>query len=173
MGLFWVLFLGIVLCVQLQVRTYRSASLYLEDALAASNLASAVIDLQEYGRTHTIRIADVQAAYELYRNAVHGNLQLNEQWEGNNKSLISGTVTVENYTIYNVKGEKVIVYSVDKTGQVQSWEGVLGLVQAPTGRFVESTSVYSEISFPVEGIFGISVTAHKGKLVDVVAQTGA
>ncbi len=167
-GFFWVLFLGIVLCVQLQVRSYRSASLYLEDALAASNLASAVIDLQEYGKTHTIWIADPQEAYELYCDAVRGNLQLTEQWEGINRSLISGRVVVENYTVYNVKSGKVTVYSVDSDGQMKVREGLLGEIQAPNGAVIESTSVYSEISFPIEGIFGISVMAHKGKLVDVV-----
>ena len=167
-GLFWVLFLGILLSVQLQVKAFASASLYLEDALAASNLASAVVDLQEYGRTHTIQIADPGRAYALYCEAVHGNLQLNEQWEGLHSNLISGQVVVETYIVYNVNKNRVTVYSLDSNGQMKVWEDTLGAVWAPNGICIESTSVYSEISFPVKGLLGIRVEAHKGKLVDVV-----
>ena len=167
-GLFLVLFLAIVLCATLQVQSFQASALYLEDALAASNLASAVIDLEEYGISHVVRIADPLAAYQLYCEAVKGNLRINDQWEGSNRALISGTVTVESYIIYNVKGNGVTVHTVDNTGQLYSWQGLKGTVAAPDGQVVEYTSVYSEISFPVKGCFGMEVRAHKGKLVDIV-----
>ena len=169
-GLFMVLFLGIVLCTQLQLRSYHATSLYLEDALAASNLASAVIDLEEYGISHVIQIDSAVAAYERYCDAIMGNLQLDENWEADNKQLISGRVQVENYTIYNVYENVVEVYSVDSDGEVTSWQGLLGAVKAPNNLEIEATSVYSEISFPVEGMLGVSTRAHKGKLVDIVAE---
>lgn len=168
-GLFLILFLGILLCAQLQVAAYRAASLYLEDALAASNLASAVIDLEEYGISHRVQIADPVRAYERYREALRGNLQLNDQWEGINTELISGGLTVERYIIYNVDKEGVEVYELDSTGSVHTWQGAPGTVRAPNDLLIENTSVYSEISFPVEGSFGVRVQAHKGKLVDVVS----
>ena len=40
-GLFFLLFLGVLLCAFLQMEVFRSSSHYLEDALALSNLASA------------------------------------------------------------------------------------------------------------------------------------
>lgn len=169
-GLFLLLFWGVILVTLLQVRSYRATSLYLEDALAASNLASAVIDVEEYGISHTILIGDPQKAYGLYCNAVRGNLNLNEQWEGGNRQLISGKVRVENYVVYNVKDNMVEVHSIDDLGQWSNWQGSLGAVKAPNDIVIETTSVYSEISFPVEGILGTNVYAHKGKLVDVVAQ---
>ena len=49
LGLFLILFLAILLCMQLQVALYRESAMYMEDALALSNLASAVIDIEEYG----------------------------------------------------------------------------------------------------------------------------
>ena len=167
-GLFLVLFLAIVLCANLQVESFGATSLYLEDALAASNLASAVIDLEEYGISHVVRIADPLAAYRLYCDAVKENLGLNEQWEGSNQALISGPVTVEAYIIYNVRRDGVTVHAVDNTGQLYSWQGRKGAVTAPDGQLIEYTSVYSEISFPVKGSFGMEVKAHKGKLVDIV-----
>lgn len=168
MGLFLTLFLMIVLFAQLQIVAFQESSLYMEDALAAANLASAVIDLQEYGISNTIMIADPEKAYEKYCTALKGNLQLNEQWEGNNSSLLSGKVIVENYTIYNVQGNTVTVYYRGNDGLLYVSQEELGACRAPNGVPVVSTGIYSEISFPVNGLFGVQVRAHKGKLVDIV-----
>lgn len=166
-GLFFLLFLAILLSAQLQVEIYRSTSLYLEDALAASNLASAVIDIEEYGISHTVRITDPQEAYNRYVQAVKKNLNLDENWECPNKALISGPVSVERYIIYNVEETVVHVYELD-AGRVRMWNGTPGYVSAPNGVAVEATGIYSELSFPVEGLFGVTVQARKGKLADVM-----
>ena len=170
-GLFFLLFLGIMLCFCLQMSVYRAASLYLEDALAASNLASAVIDIEEYGRTHLILIPDPVEAYERFSIAVHDNLQLDAGWESNNKSLIAGPVTVERYIVYNVKQDMVFVQEVNANGGVHQWQGSLGSVKAPNGISIENTSIYSELSFLVEGMFGVTVQAHKGQLADITNGT--
>lgn len=172
MGLFLLLFLGILLSTLLQMQSYRATSLYLEDALAASNLASAVISVEEYGISHTILIENPLEAYNRYCTAVSGNLNLNEQWEGTNGALISGKVKIEKYIIYNVRDNTVTVHSMDAGGQLTTWQGSLGTVKAPNDIMITSTSVYSELSFPVEGIMGINAYAHKGKLVDIVSQYG-
>ena len=57
-GLFFFLLLAVLLCMQLEISLYRTAGGYLEDALAASNLASAVIDVEEYGISHRVLIVD-------------------------------------------------------------------------------------------------------------------
>lgn len=168
-GFFFLLFLTLLLCVQVQVDVYRASSLYLEDALAASNLASAVIDIEEYGISHTIRIADVAEAYERYQVAVKENLELDDNWECGNPTLISGKVTIEEYVVYNVEQERVNTFCISKEGNISKTSGALGEVKAPNGIIVEATSVYSEISFPVKGILGITTQAHKGKLADIVS----
>lgn len=167
-GLFFLLFLTLLLCAQLQAAIWHTTSLYLEDALAASNLASAVIDLEEYGISHIIRIEDPREAYSRYLDAVRENLQLDENWECPNRALISGKVSIDDYIIYNVQEEKVVIFHVSENGHSRMEQGILGSVKAPNGVLVEATGIYSEISFPVEGILGITVQAHKGKLVDVV-----
>lgn len=168
-GVFFLLFLGVLLCAFLQAERFRSSARYLEDALAASNLASAVIDVEEYGISHRIRIGDVNEAYGRYREAVKGNLNLNEAWECGNKGLISGPVKVEEYTVYNVSGNDVEISCFDETGHLTQWKEVLGSAEAPNGKRIEATGVYSEIRYCVEGMFGVSEEAHKSKLVDVVA----
>lgn len=169
LGLFLLLFLAILLCMQLQLELYRASALYLEDALALSNLASAVIDIKEYGRTHGVRITDPEQAYERYCQAVRDNLGLDDNYEAANHKLISGRVQICNYTIYNVKGQKVSVWERNDSGQIGEWQGSLGEVRTPEGQIVEKTGVYSEISYPMEGFLGITVTAQKSKLVDIIS----
>ena len=166
-GLFLILFLAIYLWASLQITRYRTASLYLEDALAASNLASAVVDLQEYGISHRIVISDPYEAFEQYKSAVKGNLNLDNSWLGSAGGVVQGKVTIENYTVYNVKGERVFVYSFDESGNMTQWEDTINAATAPNGIKIENTSVYSRISFPVEAFPGIIVEARKGKVADI------
>lgn len=169
-GLFSLLFLGILLCFFLQISVYRASALYLEDALAASNLAAAVIDVEEYGRSHVILVENPLEAYERFCDAVCENLQLNHEWEGGNRALISGKVRVESFIVYNVKERIVTIQEVEEGGGIHTRQGELGSVYAPNGVLIETTSIYSELSYPVEGLLGVTVTAHKCQLADIVAE---
>jgi len=169
-GLFFLLFLGVFLCGTLQLEIFRASAGYLEDALAASNLASAVIDVKEYGCSHTVLIEKPCDAYETYLLALRGNLNLDEEWENHGTGLISGPVRVLNYTVYNVRGNRVRVYSFDENGVLSQREGLLGSVQAPNGKEIGHTSVYSEVTYPVDGILGVQAQARMGKLADVVGE---
>lgn len=170
LGLFWLTFLGILLCMQLQMSLYRASSMYMEDALALSNLASAVIDIQEYGITQRICITDPEQAYGRFCYALKKNLGLNDAFEAYNQKLIFGQVRILNYTIYNVIGDNVDVWQKDELGQVREWQGKLGDVRTPGGQLIETTGVYSEITYPIEGFWGIRVVAQKGKFIDVIRE---
>lgn len=169
-GMFLLVFLVILLGLHIQIMLWYTTSLYMEDALAASNLASAVVDIEEYGMTHVIQIAGPREAYGIYREALKTNLQLDDNWEGTNKELISGKVEVLQYIIYNVNGGDITIYQFGESGSSTYQEmGGLGRVRTPDGILIESTSIYSRIGFPVEGILGINVYAEKEKSVDVVS----
>ncbi len=167
-GLFFLLFLGILLCASLQTELFRSSSRYLEDALALSNLASAVADVREYGASHRLRIQDPGQAYRTYREAVKGNLNLDGNWECPARELISGPVRIRQYIVYNVSGNDVEVSHFDENGLMTTWQGELGALTAPNGVPVEATGVYSEIAYQLKGLFGVTVEACKGKLADIV-----
>lgn len=166
-GYFFLLFLAVLLCSRLQIEVYCTSASYLEDGLAASTLASAVIDVEEYGSTHHILVENPYKAYERFCTAVKGNLQLDDNWECENKGLISGTVKVERYIIYNVQDEMIMVYEVESGEEIEAWQGVVGSVTAPNGIAISETSIYSEITFPVES-FGFVTEAHREQLVDIV-----
>lgn len=170
-GLFWMLILVILLCAKLQIASWHTTGMYMEDALAASNLASALVDIREYGKTHKVWIPDAEQAYLIYLDALRENLQLDEQWECANKALISGKVEVVDYVIYNVDHDTVTAERVGSGGAVtESFSGLRGVLTAPDGSVIEHTGVYSEIAFPVQGLWNITVRAQKGKLVDIVAE---
>jgi hypothetical protein len=169
MGLFAILFATVVMCAGIQTESYRATSLYMEDALAASNLAAALIDIEEYGVSNKIIIDKPVEKYEIYKSALKENLGLNDEWECPDNELISGKVNIERFIIYNVTDDSVTIIEIDEDGYIYESSGTAGNVTAPNGVAVEATGVYSEISFPVDGFFGITVRAEKGKLVDVTA----
>lgn len=168
-GLFLTLFLAVLLYAMLLMEQYRAAALYLEDALTASNLASAVIDVEEYGISHTILIANPQEAYERYLWAVKGNLNLDDRWKGVDGSLIEGPVEVVNYTVYNVRDDGVAAYRFDENGVLSQWQESLSGAKAPNNVPILSTSVYSELKFEMGGFPGMRIEAHKGNLVDITS----
>lgn len=168
-GLFFLLFLGILLCGTLQLDVFRASAAYLEDALAASNLASAVIDVEEYGISHTILVKDPDEAYGIYLSALRGNLNLNEDWESSAGGLIGGRVSVLSYIIYNVIEDRVEIYHYDEEGRMSFSLGETGAVLSPGGKRIENTSIYSEVAYPVGGILGVEAVAHKSNLADIVA----
>lgn len=170
-GMFFLLMLMVVMHTRLQLDSWSSTAVYLEDALAASNLASALIDVEEYGKTHKVCLSDEQKAFEIYQEAVKANLGLDEQWNCVNEGMITGPVEIVNYIIYNVDGQLVEVIRLNGNGElVERRKDILGSVAAPDGSVVEYTGVYSEISFSVKGFPGLLVEAHKGKLVDIVSE---
>lgn len=168
-SLFFLLFLSVLLTAQLQLEQVRASDAYLQDALAASGLACALIDIREYGSTHEVRIPDVQEAYRQYCRSLRANLGLDENWNCANRNMISGTVRLENYIVYNVRGDQVEIHRISQ-GREETARGRLGTVRAPNGQIIEHTGIYSEISYPLEGVLGLNVQARKGKLVDIVGE---
>ena len=168
-GLFLSLFVAVLLTSHLQMEMDRSSARYVEDALAASGLACALVDLREYGTSHELRIADEERSYEQFKGALRMNLGLDENWECGNKRLISGKVTLESFVLYNVANGQV--ESCQMTGgRMERSVGSLGEVRAPNGQIVEHTGVYGEISYDLQGVWGLIVPARKGKLVDIVGE---
>lgn len=170
-GMYFLLLLLIISMMQLQMSFFAIAGAFMEDALAASLLACAVIDIEEYGMSHTIQIADPYAAYALYQEALIVNMGLNNEWEPQNLHMAGGAVEIWQYTIYNVVRNDVVIYSFDENGRYSSWKETngLGQVKTPDGTIVETTSVYSRIRLPVQGALGLRVYADKDKTVDITS----
>lgn len=166
MGLFSMVFLMILTVFVLQLASFKAASDDLEDALAGSNLASALIDIEAYGINHSLIIADALRSYDIYKHTLATNLSLDDS-ENSRIPMIISRVVVEKYCIYNVYKDYIEEIQVSDEGIVSISKENIGQMYAPNGQLVESTGVYSELSFWVKGFFGIDSMAHKGKLVEV------
>lgn len=159
--------LFMVVFVQLGVN--QAAASMIEDALAASNLASAVISVEEYGISRCLAVEDPEKSFQIYRRALADNLGLDDTWVCRNSSMISGKVTVYEYSIYEVTGTDVVWYCFPQTGGMERKEfpGGAGTVKAADGTLIQSTSVYSRIGFPVNCL-GREIYCYKEKCVDIV-----
>ena len=165
-----ILFLLVIAAFALQIRQYLALKSDTEDALAASNLATAVVDIQEYGISHNLIVADPDSAYRIFQDTIRVNLNLTDTWM-DSTGRISGPVTVEQYVVYNVRGRDVEVHSYGPGVTYASVvTGGKGSLTAPNGKIIESTSIYSRISYHVAGYFGTDVPAVKDNLVDIVGR---
>lgn len=152
-----------------RITQYMVTAAGVEDALAASNLASAVIDLEEYGRSHTVYIPDVGGAFQIYREALCYNLELDEYLNTTNRAFLSSQVEIKQYIIYNVKGDIVETMVLDGEGNLQTrTTGKVGEIFTPDNVRVETTTIYSRIGFWVEGLQGQELYAEKEKSVDIM-----
>ncbi len=169
MGLFYVLMILVVILFGFRITQYMLISATVEDALAASNLASAVIDIKEFGKSHTIQIQDPENAFLLYREALCHNLHLDEYLNTTNQELLASKVTIEEYIVYNVSDALAEIYILDESGQIRRYEtATVGQVFTPDGVCVETTTIYSRIAFQVKGFFDQKIAANKEKSVDIV-----
>lgn len=157
--------------VILQIQVHQASSVFIEDALVASNLASAVINVEEYGISHQLQISDPKEACNLFKRALQANLSLNDQWVSQNSSLIFGLVTLDEYSIYEVRGNDIVQYTFPngrpENMYTTEYKGGVGNVEAADGTRIESTSVYSKISFQVK-FFNRVIDVYKQKCVDIV-----
>lgn len=168
-AMFFFLMVLLVAVFQFKSFTYMVSGAYVEDALAAADLASALIDVEEYGRTHNILITDTQRAFRIYRDALYYNLALDEEGYSGKTELLTGKVQLEEYIVYNVLGQEIQIISYDGQGNCLRRESAPpGTIRTPDGVPVEHTTVYSRIGFQVMGLQGNIIEAKKEKSVDIV-----
>lgn len=173
MGMFYLLIVFIIVLFAFRMTQYMIISAVVEDALAASNLASAVIDVEEYGKSHTISIQDPENAFLLYREALCHNLKLDEYLNTTNAEILASKVNIEEYIVYNVSGDLVEIYVIDESGQIQECgTGKTSEVFTPDHVPVESTTIYSRVTFGVKGLWNQIIPAMKEKSIDIVRCEG-
>lgn len=151
-----------------RMNQYMVTAAGVEDALAASNLASAVIDVEEYGKTHRIQIADGERAFQIYRDALQSNMRLDQELYSSNNEFVLGQVQIKEYIVYNVYGEEVEIQGFDGSGALTfAASGRKGDIFTPDRICVENTTIYSRIGFQVPGLAGHIISGEKEKSIDI------
>lgn len=147
---------------------YMVISAEVEDALTVSNLASAIIDIEEYGKSHNIHIRDSERAFSMYYDALCSNLKLDTQLNTTNKDLLVGRVEIKEYILYNRRNGEIETIVMNQEGKIISCSlGQVGSVYTPNQVCIENTSVYSRIGFYVEGFAGKKIYGEKEKCIDI------
>lgn len=171
-GFWFLILLMVVLYACFQLEIYRYTSRHLEDALTASVLAAAVIDVETYGRTHEVRIDSPELAYERFQKALRSNLNLREDLEPNQNPGLTGGVQILNFSVINVREGKTQVYCYQNGEHFYHLYETQGNYIAPNQIPVESTAVYGEIICGSFGLFGVELPIQKKRLVDIVNSDG-
>lgn len=167
-GMFWCMIVLVAVLFQIKLLQYQAAGIFVEDSLAASNLASAVIDIKEYGRSHSIMVESPEHAFYRYREALIYNLELDANLCSTNQEVLYGKVDILSYQVFNVIGDKVWRYRFEESGRLLDVsEMELESAYLPDGNKVETTSVYSKVGFYVAVPGREPVYGTKEKSVDV------
>ena len=141
-----------------------------EDSLVASNLASAVIDINEYGTTNNIIISDTTKAYNQFCDALKNNLNLNDNFEPSNNKFFKSKIDVLEFVIYNVKGNEIEEVKItDKDITEKIYSGKVGELKTPDGAIINSTTIYSKIGFTIGALLDDEYYRTKEISVDIVS----
>lgn len=170
LGMYALIFVMILSMATLQIMQSKADSDIAEDTLAASALAALDVDPYRYGTDHKLVINDPAHAFEIFKNALKGNMELGEDLRpvSPNVSYVSGEVKIEDFRIYLVDGDEVTEYRVSGTGTGVSY-GLYGEMKTPGGQVVRSAGCYAAISFDTEGFLGIKIRAYKQAYAEMVA----
>ena len=173
LGMYSLIFVMILALVTLQIMQYKADSDIAEDALAASALAALDVDPYRYGTDHTLVINDPDHAFELFKNALKGNMELGDDYRplSGKSSYIAGRVTIEDFRIYLVNGDEVTEIKVLNAGTDVTY-GKYGEMKTPGGQVVRSAGCYAAVSFDTEGFLGAGVRAYKQAYAEMVADPG-
>ncbi len=170
LGMYALIFVMVLAMASLQIMQYKADSDISEDALAASALAALDIDPYRYGTDHKLVIDDPPHTLDIFRNALKGNMDLDNDYRplSQSASYVSGTVAIEDFRIYLVDGDAVTEYRISDTG-TDITTGSYGEMKTPGGQVVRSAGCYAAVSFDTEGFMGIRIRAYKEAYAEMVA----
>lgn len=160
---------ALVVIMVMRLKVVKLTKSYIEDGLVASNLAAATVDLKEYGTTNSIINNDFQKSFDDYCTALKENLNLDYNFNPKTNTLINSKVDIINFTIYNVVGNDIEMIKRELNGSItkQSYPNKVGIMKAPNGTVINTTTVYSKIGFEIKGYMNDKYYVYKENSVDI------
>lgn len=141
----------LIVIMSVKLKEIKLTKNYIDDGLVSSLLASATIDLKEYGSSNNIINNDPEQSYYLFKETLKSNLNLNNDFSAKNSNLITDKVNIESFVIYNVKASNDIEIIEVKDGKIVNRTKENSGVTTPEGIKIENTTFYAKISFYVSG----------------------
>lgn len=134
-----------------------------DDGLKGAVLSGATADLKAYGLNHDIVVTDTDGSYARFLDCFKTNLGLADDFSAPQSSVISSNITIDEYTIYNVRGNDIEIVSYSSNGVKSVQTGTVGSVETPNHVKVTTSTIYSAITFSVHGL--VSKTSFLGKTI--------
>lgn len=161
----------LVLFVEYKRVTWVSGAV--TDTMTDALLGACVLNEEElyhYGVTDELEILYPQEKYDIFRGLLCEELGLTQDMHVTNRStaLLTGTVSVNDFKIYSVKGNDITLYDFDETaGYTTSLlNDMVGVYDAGNGEMVENTTLVAEIDFQIK-FMGVPVEVKKYHMVDM------
>jgi hypothetical protein len=166
----------ILFCIMLFSYCYYDQILYytktnVEDSVAAATLASACVNLYDYGDFDSMSYEIINSCYDLFEKSLSENMSLDGNLKPTHDSfgaiLITEPVEILEYSYYCIRDG--IVYKTTKNGSVNVNKGFAGQVTTPNGNVISQTTIYAKIRVSVKNPYTKEiVTAIKDFSVDIV-----
>lgn len=158
LSLFMLILIALALMFAVFYRILINRMQSVQDDITLSNLAVYKnIDLDTLGQDGTLKISDSNAAFETFKKHLKINMKLDDNLNGLNGSAADGQVTIDEFTIYNVKGNTVdiLTYSSNTHMFTESMaDKSLSQVKTSDNSIVKNTSVHATIRFNTDILFG-------------------
>lgn len=175
-----VLYLMILfLTVQLMLMfvSYRRMSWLSEtitDGMTDALLGAAVLEEEElyaYGRSDELQILYPKSKYDMFKDLLCQELGLTDSLTAVKGSVpvVDGSIQIEDFKVYSVKGSDVTVYDFDETGAYVTTihPGQKDILTAPNGIVVRESSLFAKIRFTVK-YMGVPMNVSRYHMVDIV-----
>lgn len=120
-----------------------------EDALIASSLAAATVDLETYakeGLVVNVEIKGVKDSYNAFIRTFKENLDLNDNLVPKNESILK-KVKIEKFIIYSDVGTHIQVNDLSN-GYINSYQMPIGST-TENGKKIQDTMIYTKASFNI------------------------
>lgn len=161
---------SLLVLMGLRIEVIKTTKSFIDDGLVASTLASATIDLKEFGTTNNIINSDFSKSYNDFTKTLKTNLNLDNSFIPKDDTLINSKVDVVDFIIYNVVGNDIYVLKKDEVGySEQFYPNQKGIMKTPNDVLITSTTFYSKIGFSLRGYLEDTHYVYKDYCVDVTS----
>ncbi|URZ05898.1 hypothetical protein [Clostridium felsineum] len=131
-----------------------------QDDVTLSNLATYKnIDQQALAINNSdLRITDIEGAFETFKQYLQKNMKLDSNMNGLSGSIADGTVTIKEFTIYNVKENDVEIFTYSDNTHIFVRNEVkdknTDVVKTVNNAIVKNTTVHATIQYNIDLMFG-------------------
>lgn len=156
---FMIILISVTLIFTVFYRIIVNEAQSVQDDVTLSNLAVYKnIDLDSLSQDDKwIRISDPNAAFETFKKHLKNNMKLDINLNGLNGSIADGQVSIDEFTIYNVRGNNVDIWTYSPNTHMfteSQADRSLTLVKTSNNSIVKNTSVHATIRFNTDIVFG-------------------